>query len=118
MPNLLCVDDSPDLLQVLASGLTADGYTVTTCLTPTEGLARLVAQRFDCVVTDFNMPRLDGMAFAAFARANGFTKPIILWTGNPNLSHQDVGAVDAVVMKGSHPSVLLDTLHHCLCNEK
>lgn len=118
MPHLLCIDDCPDLLRVLKLRLMADGYSVTMCLTATEALDQLINQTYDGVVTDFNMPQLTGLEFAKSARENGFKNPIILLTGNPNVGQHDTGNIDAIVMKGSHPIILLETLHHCLLQSR
>src|SRR5580700_5940794 len=117
MLKLLCIDDCPEVLELMTIALEADGFQVMTCTSPREGLAKLFAQNFDAVVTDLNMPDMNGLSFANHARANGYTKPIILCTGNPPAGRWRPEGIDAVVLKGSGPSVLSSTLHECISKQ-
>ena len=114
MLNLLCVDDSPDILSIMAVTLRAEGFTVTTCTNPFEGLTKLGLGAFDAIVTDFDMPELNGTSFAELARAAGYTNPIILCTGSSDLERVSTDSIDAVVSKASGTAVLGDTVHNCI----
>ena len=70
--NLLLVDDSHFFRNMLAPVLKAAGYEVTTATGADEALARLKAgERFDVIVSDIEMPGMNGFEFAAACRADG-----------------------------------------------
>ena len=80
---MLCVDDDPAMVLMVDGLLRRAGYRVTTFERPAEALARVRADpgAFDIVVTDFNMPEMNGMELAgAIARAAPGL-PIIITSG-------------------------------------
>ena len=81
--HVLCVDDDPAMVLMVDGLLRRAGYQVTTFEQPLEALARVRADpnAFDIVVTDFNMPEMNGMELAsALARAAPHL-PIIITSG-------------------------------------
>ena len=70
-PSVLLVDDSPFFLNMLTPVLQAAGYSVTAVERAQDALT-LISQgsRFDVVVTDIDMPELDGFALAERLRAD------------------------------------------------
>lgn len=60
--ELLIVDDSTSMRQMVAFALTAGGYSVREAEDGQAALDIARTQRFDAVVTDVNMPRMDGIA--------------------------------------------------------
>jgi len=77
--SVLLVDDSAFFRNMLAPVLKAAGYRVRTAPTAQEGLAALRAQSFDVVLTDIEMPDMNGFEFAETIRSdnNLATMPII-----------------------------------------
>ena len=59
---LLLVDDDPDLLRLLAIRLEAAGYRVETACNGQEALARASVERPQLVISDMQMPGMDGAA--------------------------------------------------------
>jgi two-component system chemotaxis response regulator CheY len=59
--SILTVDDSASLRMAIRIALTGAGYTVTEAGDGVEGLAKAAATRFDMIVTDLNMPNMDGL---------------------------------------------------------
>ena len=59
--SILTVDDSASLRMAIRIALTGAGYTVTEAGDGVEGLAKAAATRFDLIVTDLNMPNMDGL---------------------------------------------------------
>jgi two-component system chemotaxis sensor kinase CheA len=65
MPAVLLVDDSPFFLDMLAPVLQVAGFSVTTAASAGQALEMLRSgQRFDAVVTDVDMPMMDGFQLA------------------------------------------------------
>src|SRR6201987_4784897 len=68
--SVLLVDDSAFFRNMLAPGLKAAGYKVRTAPNAQEGLAALRAQSFDVVLTDIEMPDMNGFEFAEHIRSD------------------------------------------------
>ena len=60
MKRILVVDDEPHVTRLVQMSLQRDGYEVETASNGMEALTRLEADHFDAVVTDYNMPKMDG----------------------------------------------------------
>ena len=58
--NLLVVDDEPSLLQLYVRRLTRQSYKVFAAASGAEALAILQTEEIDVLITDFNMPAMDG----------------------------------------------------------
>jgi two-component system chemotaxis response regulator CheY len=60
--SILTVDDSASLRMAIRIALSGAGYQVSEAADGVEGLAKAEATRFDMIVTDLNMPRMDGLS--------------------------------------------------------
>lgn len=82
MYTVLYVDDEPDLLALGKSFLELSGtLRVETSLSAPEALELLRTKPVDCIVSDFQMPVMDGIAFLQAVRSEFGTLPFILFTG-------------------------------------
>ncbi len=103
MARLLLVDDDGELLDVLALAFAEAGYEVGVAKDGAEAWARLTAagNGIELVVTDVNMPRLDGFALCRKLRGSGMTLPVVLLTSRDSEVDEalglDLGADDYVV---------------------
>lgn len=61
MPTILTVDDSPSVRQVVKIVLSGAGYTVIEASDGVEGLAKAKANPVSMVITDLNMPNMNGL---------------------------------------------------------
>jgi two-component system chemotaxis response regulator CheY len=68
--NILAIDDSASMRQILAATFTAAGYDVTVAADGTEGLESALAEHFDLVLTDQHMPGKSGLDLIVELRAN------------------------------------------------
>jgi len=82
MTTVLAVDDSATMRQMLASTLTQAGYRVIEASDGADALERLRGERVDIVLTDHNMPRMDGLALTRALRAQPQTSglPVLVLT--------------------------------------
>ena len=60
--SILTVDDSASLRMAIRIALTGAGYAVTEAVDGADGLAKATGTRFDMIVTDLNMPNMDGLS--------------------------------------------------------
>lgn len=58
---VLCVDDSASVRQMVSFTLEAAGYAPTTAVDGMDALSKLQSARFSLIITDLNMPNLDGI---------------------------------------------------------
>ena len=59
--SILTVDDSASIRLTTRVALSNAGYTVTEAVDGLDGMAKLASQQFDLIVTDLNMPNMDGL---------------------------------------------------------
>jgi two-component system chemotaxis response regulator CheY len=80
--TILAVDDSGSLRQMVAFSLTAAGYKVVQAVDGVEGLNKAKDTMVDLVLTDQNMPNMDGLTFIQNLRGlSGYAKvPILMLT--------------------------------------
>ena len=79
-PRILIVDNDEGMVQALSTRLEAEGYQCVTAHTGAQGLGEFEQGTIDLVVTDLNMPVLDGAALILRIRAHSDV-PIIVVTG-------------------------------------
>jgi len=92
--HVLVTDDDPQMRRVCSRALSNEGWQVTLA---ENGKAAIDAVRdainpFDCVVSDVNMPELDGFELIEAIRKHDDDLPVLLMTGDPTLD----GAVRAI----------------------
>ncbi len=81
MPQILVVDDEPDLRRYLADELTDDGYRVDTAGDGVDAVLRVIDGGIDLVLMDIRMPRLDGLNALRILRRLAPSIPVIMFTG-------------------------------------
>ena len=82
MPSILVVDDSTSMRQMVSFTLKNAGYKVVEAVDGEDALDKARSHNFDLVLTDQNMPRLDGIGLTRKLRENpNFrTTPILILT--------------------------------------
>jgi len=68
--RILAVDDSPTMRGLIGAALTPNGFDVHFAEDGVDGLQRLAEAEPDLVITDINMPRLDGFGVIEGVRKN------------------------------------------------
>lgn len=68
--RILLVDDSPTVLNLLGLVMRQQGYEVVAAKDGLEALRKLQEQPVDLVITDVNMPHMDGFTLIATLRAH------------------------------------------------
>ena len=80
--KILAIDDSRTMRNLLNATLSVAGYQVSLAEDGEDGLAKFDQSDPDVVITDINMPRLDGFGFIEAARARNRSRvvPILVLT--------------------------------------
>jgi two-component system chemotaxis response regulator CheY len=119
MANILAVDDSISLRKLVAATLASAGHKVTEANDGVEGLAAAEKAVFDLVISDVNMPNMDGLTLLRKLRAlPAFkTRPILILTTemDPERKKQakEAGATGWIV-KPFNPEQLVATVRKVL----
>jgi len=120
MYSILYVDDDLNLLAVNKILLEKTGaFSVTTLPSAKESLDRISSERFDAILSDYQMPEMDGIAFLKCVRARHGSLPFILFTGKGReeiaIEALNNGA-DFYIQKGPDMKGMLAELKHKLCH--
>jgi DNA-binding response OmpR family regulator len=81
-PHILVVDDHAALRDALCIMLEDDGYRVSVAPDGPTALALAAAERPDLVLTDVEMPGMDGLALRRGLALAGCTAPVIFMSGS------------------------------------
>lgn len=80
--SILYVDDEPAFLDILKISLERSGeFTVTTALSAPDALEELSNHSYDAIISDYQMPDMDGITFLNTVRGQFGNIPFILFTG-------------------------------------
>lgn len=92
MSHILVVDDEKSIRKALAEILLGEGYKVDEAVDGLEGYNLIKAKKYDCVLSDIKMPKLDGMELLDKLLKENIQVPIIMISGHGTLDN----AVEAV----------------------
>ena len=108
--RVLVVDDEDALRMVLSSELSSSGYEVATASDGDEAITVIQNKKFDLVLLDIKMPKVDGFEVLKFIKKNYPVMKVIMLTGFADLKNaiesKKHGAEDFV----SKPYDLVDLL--------
>ncbi len=93
MKKILAVDDSASVRQMVNFTLKTAGYEVVDAVDGKDGLDKAGKQKFDMIITDLNMPNLDGIEMIAAIRKlpeYSFI-PILMLTTESQAEKKDAG---------------------------
>ncbi|HPX56692.1 MAG TPA: sigma-54 dependent transcriptional regulator [Syntrophales bacterium] len=80
MANILVVDDDKGIREILEIVLTQEGYDVTSVEDGLKALAKCRRQKYDLIITDLKMPKMDGIEFMKAAKEVSPESLVILIT--------------------------------------
>lgn len=82
MLSILLVDDAPDILRLIKNLLEQEGMSVQCEVSGEEALCELKANAFDLMITDYDMPGMDGICLTRHSAIIAPVMPVILMTGS------------------------------------
>ena len=113
--TILIVDDSSSLRTVVSIALRGAGYDVVEASDGKDALSKCNGQKFNLIVSDVNMPNMDGITFVSQLKqmaAYKFT-PVIMLTTEADETKKAAGkaaGARAWVVKPFQPPILLDAI--------
>jgi CheY-like chemotaxis protein len=99
--NILVVDDNKFLRIAVSKMLSRLGYEVLSADSGENGLRIFIENKFDIVLSDYEMPGMDGVAFACNVKERSPRTPVVIMTGagKETVFSRKSTAVDEVVSK-------------------
>ena len=116
MKNILIIDDNENILKIFKQLLLDEGYRVTTANNGAIGIILFMRKNFDLVITDLNMPEMNGLT--VIKRVNNVIKvPIILMSTDYLPVEPDdarLMGVNAVISKTIDDYDFCELVKYCL----
>lgn len=117
MPVILALDDSETMQKMVKQTLESQNYTVVLAENGEAGLEQFKAHKIDLVVTDINMPIMDGITFIAEVRKLDAEVPILTLTSETEDSMRQKGkkaGANGWIVKPFRPTQFLDIVKQIL----
>jgi two-component system, chemotaxis family, chemotaxis protein CheY len=110
--TIMVVDDSASIRQVVGIALKGAGYDVIEACDGKDALAKLSGQKVHLVISDVNMPNMDGITFVKALKENAAYKftPVIMLTTEAGADKKSAGqaaGAKAWVVKPFQPAQML-----------
>lgn len=120
-PKVLVVDDSMSARRTLAEFMHDVGYRVVTARDGMDAINQLEEEAPDVLLVDMEMPRMNGLEFTSYVRANHATRdlPVVMITSRATKKHRseaDIAGVNAYLVKPYSENELLDVVETQLKN--
>ncbi|MGB5746915.1 MAG: response regulator [Desulfobacterales bacterium] len=100
--RILVIDDTDEIRYMVSKMLSLMRYEVLSANSGEKGLNLLMKNRFDLVITDLDMPGMDGYSLASHIKENFPNTSVILMTGNENnepIDKFNLSPVNQVLLK-------------------
>lgn len=121
--TVIVVDDDPELLKLITEVLKQNQCKVFAFTNAEEAINEIKKISFDLLITDIQMPIMDGFALIKSVRSSGkwYEKvPIIAVTGvnNVDIKHYQEAGFSTVIKKPFSPKILLSTIQAIFNNQE
>jgi DNA-binding NtrC family response regulator len=115
--RVLIVEDEKLVVWSLSETLKRAGFSVTAVQTGESAIEKLLAGKFDLVITDMNLPRVNGFEVASIAKNSQPSIPVIMITAaemHPADELRNGGCVDFFVEKPFDLKEVTTLVEHCI----
>jgi len=102
MDRILIVDDEKAIRDILSEMLFVMGFEVTVASSGNEGLSLFPGNSFDLVLTDLQMPDLDGWTLALHIKDKSPNTPVVMITGSEKeavMERLEGSSIDSILFK-------------------
>lgn len=111
--TILIVDDSASIRQLVGIALRGEGYDVIEAADGKDALSKMTGQKINLIISDVNMPNMDGITFLKEVKASAgykFTPVIMLTTesGQDKMQEGRAAGAKAWLVKPFQPPQLLE----------
>jgi DNA-binding response OmpR family regulator len=91
MVNILVVEDDAKLNKIVCAFLSEHNYHAAGCLSAGEAFDKMIDIKFDLIISDIMMPRVDGFKFASMVREQDKIIPILFTSSRDDISSKEKG---------------------------
>ena len=117
--NILIVDDSPTTRKIVGFFLKEKGYKIIEANNGIEALEKMVYSKIDLIITDLNMPKMDGLELVSSLNSDLTFKdiPIIIITTEDQEQREEAGmrlGASAYLKKPITKSILIKEVENLL----
>lgn len=112
--KILCVDDQPSGLEGRKMLLEECGYDVLIAPSGATALQIFSSNPIDLVLLDYHMPEMNGDVVAERMKAAQPDIPIVMLSGDEDLSDTSLQSVDGFVSKNESPQCLIEVVEYAL----
>jgi len=114
--NILVVDDNNFLRIAVSKMLSLIGYEVSSADSGKNGLSIFLKNKFDIVLSDYEMPGMDGVAFVCSVKKTSPCTPVVIMTGagRETVFSRKSTAVDEVISKPFTMAGIDETIQNLL----
>jgi len=113
-PLILCVDDTPSMLEGLKMLLEENGYRVLTATNGREAVQAFTSHSVDLVLLDYRMPEMNGGMAAVLMKDSKPNVPVALLSSDESVPWLDLEAVDCFIPKSEPITGLLEKVDYLL----
>ena len=113
-PVILCVDDTPSVLEGEKMLLEENGYRVLTATNGQEAVQAFASHSVDLVILDYNMPKMNGGMAAVRIKNAKPDVPVALLSSDERLPVRELEAVDCFIPKSEPILSLLEKVDYLL----
>ena len=96
--KILLAEDTADLNKVVSAALEHEGFYVDSCMDGQDAFDHALSERYDAIVLDIMMPKMDGLKVLRELRSRNIGTPVLLLTAKTEVEHRvaglDAGADD------------------------
>jgi CheY-like chemotaxis protein len=113
---LLCVDDDPGIRQLYELLLGSNGYEILLAADARQGLHLLRSRNHgvDAVITDYEMPGMNGVEFANEVKRRYPDLPILMMSGSAPSDEETMVSIDATLPKGTSVHKIVEQIEQLL----
>jgi DNA-binding response OmpR family regulator len=91
MINILVVEDDTKLNKIVCAFLNGNNFQATGCLSANEAFDKMVDIKFDLIISDIMMPKVDGFKLASLVREQDKVIPILFMSARDDISSKQKG---------------------------
>lgn len=113
-PIVLCVDDTPSILEGQKMLLEENGYGVVTATNGKQAVEAFMANSVDLVVLDYHMPEMDGGKVATRMKESKPDVPVMLLSGDECLPEEVLETADCFLSKSEPIAGFLEQVDYLL----
>ncbi len=116
--KILVVDDEETVRRLMDRVLSMEGYEVCTVQDGLAALDQLERNRFDLLLTDYKMPKMNGLELAEQVRSRFSSIPVLVVTAEQHLPDPRNDGIAGYIKKPFDPYKLLDLVRTVLGGAK